>query len=94
MRYGWDEAKRRENLEKHGVDFIAVHGFEWETAMPAVDDREDYGELREIATGFIGVRLHLLVFTERSDEDGSLIWVIGLRRATNKEKERYERQKR
>jgi uncharacterized DUF497 family protein len=94
MRYGWDETKRRANLKEHGLDFTAAYGFEWETATPAIDDREDYGELREVATGFIGVRLHVLVFTERRDEDGSLIWIISLRRATNKEKDRYERQRR
>src|SRR5262245_4103255 len=94
IRYAWDETKRRVNIERHGVDFTAVHRFEWDTATPAIDDREDYGELRELATGFIGVRLHVLVFTERRDEDGNLIWVISLRRATNKEKDKYERQRR
>ena len=93
MRYGWDDTKRRANLEKHGVDFTAVHDFGWETAIPAVDDREDYGELREIATGFIGAVPHVLVFTERQDAAGSLIWVISLRRASRRERRDYERQR-
>jgi uncharacterized protein len=50
MNYEWDEAKRKANIAKHGIDFADVALFDWE----GVDDREDYGELREIALGFIG----------------------------------------
>ena len=50
-----------------------------------MDDREDYGELREVAIGFIGVSLHYLIFTRNDD----VIRVISLRRAMNKEKRRY-----
>lgn len=50
------------------------------------DDREDYGELRMKALGFIGVRLHVLIFTERGDK----IRVISLRKATKREVEAYE----
>src|SRR6266542_2860271 len=91
VRYGWDEAKRRANLRKHGVDFAAVHGFEWDLAIRRIDDRDDYGELREQAIGFIGGRLHSLVFTEREDEQGELVWVISLRKAEAPEKRIYER---
>ena len=64
MRYGWDENKRQENLRKHGVDFTAIHSFTWEASIRWIDDREDYGEVREVAVGFIGVALHIVVFTE------------------------------
>jgi uncharacterized DUF497 family protein len=62
-----------------------------EFVVRRLDDREDYGELREQAIGFIGDRLHMLVFTEREDEDGQLIWVISLRKAEAPEKRTYER---
>ena len=91
MRYGWHETKRRANLKEHGLDFTAVYGFEWETATPAIDDREDYGELRERAIGFIGAVPHVLIFTEREDEIGSIVWVISLRKADRKERRDYER---
>jgi uncharacterized DUF497 family protein len=92
MRYGWDENKRRQNLLRHGVDFAAVHRFDWRLATAAVDAREDYGELREVAKGFIGAVLHVLVFTSREDAAGELIWVISLRKATRKEHRDYERE--
>ena len=46
----WDDNKRAANLAKHGVDFAAVEGFDWETALTAVDDRRDYGEDRFITS--------------------------------------------
>ena len=58
------------------VDFAAPWKFEWETLVD-VGDREDYGELREIALEFIGVRLHVMVFARRGDR----IRVISLRQA-------------
>ena len=95
MRFGWHEAKRRRNLRDHGVDFNAVHQFNWDLAVRRVDDREDYGELREEAIGFIGASLYVLIFTERideADEYEDLIWVISLRKAEALEKRTYERE--
>ncbi len=86
MHYEWDEDKRKQSRLKHGIDFAIVENFDWSTALVTVDDREDYGELREIAVGFIGDRLHVLAFTMR-DED--LVRVIMLRRATRAEAKRY-----
>jgi hypothetical protein len=92
MRYGWDEAKRRGNIRQHGVDFTAVERFEWTWAIRTIDDREDYGELREVAFGPIGVVLHALVYTTREDANGELIWVISLRKANAEERRKYERE--
>lgn len=81
----FDAGKSASNLAKHGVPLEAASGFDWETAIVTIDDREDYGELRETALGFIGATLHQIVFTERS---GS-IRVISLRKATSKERRYY-----
>ena len=52
MDYEWDDLKRLSNLGKHGVDFDAMHRFQWETAIIDPDDRHD--EPRWVARGFIG----------------------------------------
>jgi uncharacterized DUF497 family protein len=83
--YEWNEAKNRRNRHTHGVDFSAVEQFEWDTAVVEIDDRENFGELRERATGFIGDVLHVLVFTRR----GETIRLISLRKANNREKKDY-----
>jgi len=66
--YEWDEEKRKANIVAHKTDFAAAEGFDWDHAMVEIADREDYGELREQATGFIGVRLYVLVFSRRDDK--------------------------
>jgi uncharacterized protein len=81
----WDEAKRQANLRFHKVDFADATEFDWKTAVTFIDDREDYGELREVAIGFIGMRLHVLVFTRR----GERIRIISLWKATKSEARRY-----
>lgn len=50
------------------------------------DDRADYGETRMFALGFIGDRLHALVFTMRGDA----CRVISLRRANDREVAHYD----
>lgn len=86
MDYEWDEAKRRANIAKHGVDFGTVEDFDFETALVTVDDRYEYGERREIALGLIGGRVHVLIFHRR----GTTIRVISLRKANAREAGTYE----
>jgi uncharacterized DUF497 family protein len=83
--YEWDERKRATNVRDHGVDFLDAWRFDWETAVIMVDDRERYGELREMALGFIGVRLHAMAFTRRGDA----VRIISLRKANRVEMRRY-----
>ena len=63
--YEWDEAKRKSNIARHGMDFTVMEAFVWDTAIVNPDDRNS--EPRWVAYGFIGVRLYVVVFTERGD---------------------------
>jgi len=67
----WDEAKRRSNLAKHGVDFAAAQYLAWDSAVETVDARRDYDEVRWRALGMIGTRLHTLALyqTQWSNAD-------------------------
>jgi uncharacterized protein len=80
MEFDWDDGKAAKNLRKHQVAFEAVYEFEFDTA---VIDRFEYqdGEERIVQFGFIGSKLHVLVYTERGD----VIWVISLRHAERHE---------
>jgi uncharacterized protein len=81
----WDEAKRRRNLSKHGVDFAIAERFDFHTAVIREDDSEPYGERRDIAIGWIDDALYVYVYTLRNGEDHA----ISLRKATRKEERRY-----
>ena len=83
MTYEWDEAKRQINLEKHRVDFEEVRTFRWETAKIRAQMR--FGERRYGAYGYIGDRLHYLVYTIR----GNTVRVISLRKTNRTEENRY-----
>jgi uncharacterized DUF497 family protein len=81
-----DPVKSARNLTERGIDLIqGAKAFDFGTAVSAVDDRRDYGEVREVAAGFIGPRLHILVFTMR----GGTCHVISLRKANKREIRRY-----
>jgi uncharacterized DUF497 family protein len=66
-----------------------VADFDFGSAIYAQDARQDYGEIRTRALGFIGDSLYALVFTMR---EGTLR-VISLRKANRKERIRYEKAK-
>ena len=85
----FDVAKDAANRAKHRVSLRAAERFDMETALAAPDDRQDYGEDRWIAVGFVGARLHVLVFTERNGR----IRPISLRKALKHEVRHYEREK-
>ncbi len=85
MHFEWDEQKAETNLAKHGVSFASVRSFEFETALVWEDDRADYGELRMVALGLVGPRVHQLVYTMR----GETLRVISLRKANARETKTY-----
>ena len=70
--YDWDDNKRRANREKHGIDFTAVNDFDQATASVEQDLR--HHELRFVACGYTGVRLHGLVYAERGIRTRFISW--------------------
>ena len=83
MSYEWHEVKRRANLATHKIDFKAVEDFEWDTARVTSTCR--HGETRYIATGYVGYRLHTVVYTERGERKR----LISLRKASARETRDY-----
>ncbi len=88
MEYEWDNPKREANFEKHGVDFNEAENFEWDSAIEAIDVRNDYGEQRWIAIGRILKRIYVLIYTIRKKN----IRVISLQKANTRERNYYEKQ--
>jgi uncharacterized DUF497 family protein len=86
MKYEWDENNRVANLAKQGVDFIDAENFDWSSAIETIDDRFNYIEDRWIALGFIGSRLHVIIYTMQ----GENVRLISLRKANKREKDYYE----
>ena len=85
-RIAFDPAKNEANVRERGLPFSLVKDeFDWASAQVIEDTRRDYGERRFRALGFIGVRLHAVVFTQRA----TVMHVISLRKANRREERRY-----
>ena len=85
-RFEWDEAKDAENLRKHGIRFVEAAEIFDGPVLTALDERFEYGEMREISIGFLGGLVVLNV--SHTDRDGATR-IISARRATPKERKRF-----
>jgi len=84
-----DPAKDAVNLAKHGVSLSDAVGFEWATAVVWPDTRQNYGEPRMVALGYIGLRIMVVVFVDRPPERPTERRIISLRKANTREVKRY-----
>ena len=89
MQLEWDEKKNRANITKHGISFERAKGIFEGEILTVIDERYDYGELREISIGMVeGVLILTVVHTDT--EDGK-IRLISARKANKQERKRYEK---
>jgi len=81
----FDPAKDETNRVKHGVSLFEADGIEWGALWALPDERRDYTELRVLGFAYIGLRLHCVVYTDRTDARR----IISLRKANTREMKRY-----
>ncbi len=86
MPFEWDENKNAQNRQKHGISFEEAQEIFDGLVFTSIDDRFDYGEIREISIGSIeGVVILTVTHTERS----GVTRIISARKATPKERKKY-----
>jgi uncharacterized protein len=95
MRFEWDEAKNLSNQRKHGVSFEKASAVFLDPFYISVQDRIEDGESRWQAIGSVeGLLLLTVAHTVREEEAGGssvdVFRIISARRATRKERRRYE----
>ena len=81
MQIEFDAGKDGANVVKHGISLAAAELMFLGPVHELVDDREEYGEERIVAQGFIAGRLFVCVYIWRSDHRR----IISLRKATRRE---------
>ncbi len=86
MEIEFDPNKDAINRQKHGLSLADAALMGLDEAAIVEDRRFDYGETRFLAYAPIEGRLHVLWFTMR----GSVVRVIGLRKANQRERKRHE----
>ena len=90
MDFTWHPRKRRGNLRKHGIDFADVVPVFERLRLARRDDREDYGEDRWMAMGYLRNVLIVVVYTEAND--GS-VHLISAREASRHEAKAFHRKR-
>jgi uncharacterized protein len=83
--FTWDEAKRRANLRKHGIDFVDAAKIFQGLTFTAEDNREAYGEHRFLTLGLLEDQVVSVAHTEYQEE----IRIISIRKATKHEARYY-----
>jgi uncharacterized DUF497 family protein len=86
MTVEWDEAKRRSNLEEHGVDFRDAALIFENPVLEAEDTRLEYGEIRYRALGHADGDYFMVAFTWR----GSNRRIISAWKVDDDGKRRYQ----
>ena len=81
----YPSAKRNTTLAERGLDMArAAEIFDGAT-LTVEDDRQDYGETRQITIGFLDARMVVMVWTQR----GTARRIISLRKANEREQRAY-----
>jgi uncharacterized DUF497 family protein len=86
VKFEWDEAKNRENIRKHGLDFADAWEIFDAPVLTNLDAREDYGEDRRVGLGLLKNFIVVVTYTERED----VIRLISLRKALKHERTGFE----
>jgi len=81
----WNEAKRRLNINKHGLDFVGCDAIWDYFTVTREDKRQDYGEERLVCFGLLEAEVVVLVYNERAQGPH----VISLRKAEKHEANYY-----
>ncbi len=85
--FEWDPEKDHANIVKHGVAFDYARRIFEGRVLSWIDDRLDYGEVRETSIGRVdGIVVLVVVHTDRAGR----LRLISARPASQKEKARYE----
>lgn len=89
VRFEWDEAKRRRNLAKHGIDFADAVAALLDEAALTIEDGDAKDEVRWVTLGCDGAqRLLLVVWAEREVD---VIRIVSARTASPGEARHYPR---
>lgn len=83
----WDPRKDADNRRKHGITFEEAAAIFEGPVFSRVDDREAYGEVREVSIGMIG---DLSVLTVAHTDREGRRRIISARKATKHERRLYD----
>jgi len=91
LRFTWDSAGSERNLEERGFDFVFASSIFAGPTLERIDTRQDYGEIRRIATGIAdGIQL-TVVYTDRAEAGDVVRRLISARLSSRNERQAYRK---
>jgi uncharacterized protein len=95
MRFIWNEAKSLSNRHKHGISFEQASQVFRDPLRISIQDRIEDGEQRWQTYGAVGnltiaVVAHTITEEDEDGESFEIIRIVSARKATRKERLRYE----
>ena len=88
MRFTFDPVKDKLNINKHGLSLGDAKKLDWQFSLCWMDIRKDYGEERFVALVPMDKRLYCVVYVDLKISTR----IISLRKANNREIDRYEKE--
>jgi uncharacterized DUF497 family protein len=85
--FEYDETKRQQNRDKHGVDFLDAALIFEGPVLTREDTRQDYGEVRLISLGMVDGHVYVVTYTVRGDAKR----IISAWQGGRKEHEQYQK---
>jgi uncharacterized protein len=83
--FQWDERKNEANIRKHGVSFVVVEPFDWDSATYQ-DDLHHEGEDRHVAYGYASDgKAYGIAYTIRNEN----FRIISVRRLSKGERAKH-----
>ena len=86
MLFEWDEDKRRQNLRKHGIDFIDAQAIWTDVVLEYSSDQMHHDEERYLAIGELHGQYIAVIYTWRGDTRR----LISARKARHYEQKDYQ----
>lgn len=91
MRFIWDLARSERNLAERRFDFAFAASVFVSPTLERIDTRQDYGEVRRIATGIAdGIQL-TVVYTDRAEAGDVVRRIISARMSSRNERQAYRK---
>lgn len=88
MKFNFYLNKDAINLPKHQLSLADAANLDWMAELIWIDNRQDYGEIRQIGLVPMNQRLYVVVVVDKKTEGR----IINLRKVNNREYKRYERE--
>jgi uncharacterized DUF497 family protein len=91
VRFTWDSEKSEHNLTERGFDFVFASSIFSGPTLERIDTRQDYGEVRRIATGIAeGIQI-TVVYTDRAEAGDVVRRIISARLSNRRERQAYSK---